>query len=284
VVLDDGGVSRGRDVGHPLGLEPLAESVTPTEATLVAMLALSIVVVFVLAAAETALLFVYGEAIPKTFAVRQPLVVARRLAVPIRWLSIVLRPIVSVLVRLADAQLPGTGITTVTAVSEEELRHLADEAASAGSIEESDVELIERAFMLGDLRVNQILIPRVDIVAVSGDTPVADALRVAIAAGHRRLPVFNDGIDQITGFVTLRDLADSTTANPDTVVAERAREVLVVPESKRVIELLRAMQESGRHLAVVVDEYGGTEGIVTIEDAVEKLVGPIDDPWRPDIE
>ena len=113
---------------------------------------------------------------------------------------------------------------------------------------------------------------------------MADALRVAIAAGHRRLPVFEDGIDQITGFVRLRDLADSTTANPDTVVAERAREVLVVPESKRVIELLRAMQESRQHLAVVVDEYGGTEGIVTIEDAVEKLVGTIEDPWRPDIE
>ena len=228
----------------------------------------------------TLTLFVYGEAIPKTLAVREPVEVARFVARPVNLLSRVLRPVVTVLVRFADLQTPGAGITTVSAVDEDELRHLADEAAAAGEIADSDVELIDRAFVLGDLRVAQILVPRVDVVAVSGDTSVFDALELAMEAGHRRIPVHDGDIDQITGVVRMRDLVGAVAADPDGPVSTLMRDVIAVPEAKSVVEVLREMQASGNHLAVIIDEYGGTTGIVTIEDVVEELVGTIADPWH----
>ncbi len=227
--------------------------------------------------AVTLLVFVYGEAIPKTLAIRRPYPIARRLAPPVRWLSIGLRPLVSVLVWVADVQAPGKGVDTVTAVSEQELLHLTDEAASAGRIEQSDAELVEKSFTLGDLLVAQILVPRADVVAVAAQTPVEDALRTAIGAGHRRLPVFDGHLDNIVGFVRLRDLADATTTDADAVVADRVRRTLSAPESMLAVDLLRSMQKTGHHLAVVVDDAGATRGIVTIEDVVEELVGTIED-------
>ena len=224
----------------------------------------------------TLVLFVYGEAIPKTLAVRQPLVWARRLAVPVRRLASVLRPFVWVLVGFADAQSPGHGIATPVAVSEQELRHLADEAADAGHIEASDAELIDRAFTLGDLRVREVLVPRGEVVAVPADMTVEDALNLAITVGHRRLPVYRSDLDTMVGMVRLRDLAAVITDDPGSPVGSRVRDVLEVSGDSLVIDMLRAMQESGRHLAIVGDDHGHTIGIVTIEDAVEELVGAID--------
>ena len=223
----------------------------------------------------TLVLFVYAEAIPKTYAVRHPLSVARRISSPVRWLTWLLRPIVSSLVWFADLQAPGSGIASQVGVSEVELRQLAAEAATAGEIEASDVELLERAFELGDTRVDQILVPRPDIVAVAHDESIQSALDVALSTGHRRLPVFEGDIDHITGVVRLRDLAAAVTQGRDETAAGLSSRVLVVPESKRVIELLREMQQAGLHFAVAIDEHGGTAGIVTIEDVVAELVGEV---------
>ena len=227
--------------------------------------------------AVAVVLFVYGEAIPKTLAIRHPFAIARRLSGPIRWLNLVLRPVVSVLVAIANAQSPGLTTNTVTAMSEQELRHVTGESAMAGRIEAEDAELIERAFILGDLSVGEIMVPRARIAAVADDTPVEDALRRTIAAGHRRLPVFRGGMEHIVGFVRLRDLADAATDGRAVDVATLVQPALSVPATMRVIDLLRAMQSSGNHLAVIVDALGRTEGIATIEDAVEDLVGTIAD-------
>ena len=228
-------------------------------------------------AVTTFVLFIYGEAIPKTLAVQRPLPVARRLASPTRWLSVALRPVVSVLVGIARAQTGGAAINPVGGVSEAELRHLAGDAASTGNIDPSDAELIERAFVFGDLMVDQILVPRSDVVAVSSDTRVDAALQTAIAAGHRRLPVYEGEIDRIVGFVRMRDLAEAARIAPDSMVARRRRDVLEVPEATPVADLLRVMQQSRRHMAVILDERGDTAGIVTIEDVVEELVGTIEE-------
>lgn len=222
----------------------------------------------------TAVLFVYAEAIPKTYAVRRPLVVARYVTRPVAALTWLLRPIVSVLIWFADLQAPGTGIASRIGVSEDELRRLAAQAASAGEIEESDAELLERAFALGDARVDEILVPRLDIVAVDGSCRVEDAIGLAVGAGHRRLPIYDGDLDNVTGVVRLRELVG---ADPGAHVSSVGTKPLVVPESKRVIELLREMQSARLHIAVVVDEHGGTAGIVTIEDVVAELVGEVAD-------
>ncbi|MCB0997573.1 MAG: HlyC/CorC family transporter [Acidimicrobiales bacterium] len=224
----------------------------------------------------TVVLFVYSEAIPKTYAVRQPLRVARALSGPIAVVERGLRPVVSLLVGFADLQSPGKGITITTAVSEEELRQLVADAAQAGEIEGSDQELIERSFHLGDLRVLDICVPRLDIVAVPESTSAAVALDLAIASGHRRLPVYASTLDHVIGVVRLRDLA-ATAPGTDPPVSELVQEVVVVPETLRVMDLLERFRQAARFVAVVVDEHGATTGLVTIEDVVSELVGEIDE-------
>jgi CBS domain containing-hemolysin-like protein len=231
----------------------------------------------------TVVLFVYAEAIPKTYAIHHPMRVGRQVAPLVAFLSWLLRPVVTVLVKFADLQAPGSGIAGRTSLSEEELRRLAAESASAGRIDSSDIELMERAFELGDLRVDAIRVPRTDIVAVDADTSVRDALEAAIQFGHRRLPVYTDTLDRIVGVVRMRDLAEIVTEQGDRPVGDVSGPIHVVPESKRVIDLLREMQRAGVHLAVAVDEHGGTAGIVTIEDVVARLVGDIANEGEPQI-
>ena len=223
----------------------------------------------------TLVLFVYSEAIPKTFAVRYPDRVAMTLAYPIRLLEVALRPLVKVLVWFADLQAPGKGVATSPTVTEIELRTLAAQAAREGEITQLDRELIERAFAFGDRVVSEIMVPRVDVVAVAVTTPVREALAVALRSGHRRLPVHEGNLDHITAVASLRDLVPLADTTPEAPIGEAARPVLVVPESKRIVELLRMMQDQSTHLTVVVDEYGGTAGLVTIEDIVEELLGTV---------
>lgn len=229
----------------------------------------------------TIVLFVYAEAIPKTYAVHHPLRVGKAVAPLVRFLSWLLRPVVTLLVKFADLQAPGSGIAGRTSLSEEELLRLAAESASAGHIDSSDIELMEHAFELGDLRLDSIQVPRTEIVAVAADTPVSEALNESIRTGHRRLPVYTDSIDRIVGMVRLRDLAEFLAEEDDPPVGDIARPVHVVPESKRVIDLLREMQRAGVYLAVAVDEHGGTAGIVTVEDVVAELVGSVADDGGP---
>jgi CBS domain containing-hemolysin-like protein len=218
--------------------------------------------------ALTLVLFVYAEAIPKTLAVRHPLRVSRFVARVVGWLVMLLRPITRLLVAFADLQAPGQGIAGPLGVSEEELRFLAGEAATAGEIERSDHDLIEKGFELGDIDVEEIIVPRLDIVSVAVATPVREALDVAVAAGHRRLPVHEGDLDTVVGAVHLRDLAAAVAKGFGGRVDDYTKPVLIVPEGKRVIDLLREMQATGRHLAIVIDEHGGTSGMATIEDVV----------------
>lgn len=232
----------------------------------------------------TLVLFVYSEAIPKTFAVRYPDRVALALSYPVRMLEALLRPVVSGLVWFADLQAPGKGIATSPTVTERELLLLAAEAARQGEITGSDLQLIERAFRLGDRTAEEVMVPRLDVVSVSVGASVEEAVDTALRAGHRRLLVYQGDLDQVVGVLHLRTLVRAAGREPSATVAELTQTPLVVPESKRVVELLREMQEGGSHFAVVVDEYGGTAGIVTIEDIVEELLGAVADEGEAPIE
>jgi CBS domain containing-hemolysin-like protein len=219
----------------------------------------------------TIFLFVYSEAIPKTYAYRNAAKVIMALAYPVGLLTSALRPLVSVLVKFADLHAPGEGIATTPTVTERELRSLAAAAATEGQITDADLRLIEGAFRLGDRVAEEVMVPRVDMVGIPASASAAEALELALAHGHRRLPAFDGGIDNIIGVVRQRDLV----ANPDRQVSELAYPPLVVAEFKRVIELLREMQIAAIHVAVVIDEHGGTSGMVTIEDIVEELFGAV---------
>lgn len=223
----------------------------------------------------TVVLFIYAEAIPKTYAVRHSDRVALAVSGPVTTLEWVLRPVVSLLVAIADLQAPGKGITTSPTVTEDELQILAGKAAAEGEIDPDDEELIKRVFRFGDRRADDIMIPRTEIVGVSADTPVSEALGVALEAGHRRLAVHEGSLDHVSGMVRLRDLVAVPPDRSGMAVGALSQEPLTAPETKRIVPLLREMQETGTHFAVVIDEYGGTAGIVTVEDIVEELLGSI---------
>ncbi len=241
--------------------------------------------VTIASAVLTFLLYIYAEAIPKTYAVRHPDRVALTLAYPLAAVVTILKPFVTVLVWIADIQMPGKGIVTSPTITENELRMLASRAAIEGEITSEDLDLIERAFRIGDRQVDDIMVPRPDITAVDGDSSVAFALQAALEAGHRRVPIFEGSIDNITGVVKLHNLIQVPEDRREALPVSRLSEpVLVVPESKRVLGLLNEMQEAGTHLAVVVDEYGSTAGLVTIEDIAEEVMGSISEgPEQADV-
>ncbi len=222
----------------------------------------------------TLVLFVYGEAIPKTFAVRHPDMVARATAPFLRAAVWLLRPVVGGLVWVADRQAPGVGIASPATITEDELLHLVSEAASAGELEETDRVLIEKVLELGDRTVDEVMTPRTEVVWVPTSATAREALNEALASGHRRLPVCRRDLDDVVGVVRLERLA---AARPEAVVADLTEPILATPESRRVIDVLRDMQRAGRHIAAVVDEYGGIAGIVTIEDVVAEVLGRVSD-------
>lgn len=221
--------------------------------------------------ALTLFLFVYTEAIPKTFAYRAAARVVMALAFPIGWLTTLLRPVVTVLVKFADLHAPGRGIAPAPTVTERELRSLAAAAATEGEITDADLDLIEGVFRLGDRVADEVMVPRVDMVAVPVSATAAEALDIGLRSGHRRLPVYDGTIDNIVGVVRQRDLV----VNIETEVSDVAYQPLLVAENKRVLELLREMQSEGTHVAIVIDEHGGTSGMVTIEDIVEEIFGAV---------
>jgi len=219
----------------------------------------------------TIFLFVYSEAIPKTYAYRSAARVVMALAYPVGWLTTLLRPLISMLVKFADLHAPGRGIATTPTVTERELRSLAAAAANEGEITDADLELIEGAFRLGDRVAEEVMVPRVDMIAVSASMTAKEALEVALSSGHRRLPVYDGTIDNIIGIARQRSLV----ASPDRIVGELAYPPLLVAEPKRVLELLSEMQTGGTHVAIVIDEHGGTAGMITIENIVEELFGVV---------
>jgi CBS domain containing-hemolysin-like protein len=229
----------------------------------------------------TLVLFVYAEAIPKTYAVRHPTRVAMVLSPPITALERLLRPVVWLLVAFADLQMPGKGVTVSPTITEDELKMLASRAAHEGEITPEDRSLIGKAFRFGDRQVNDVMVPRTQMVAVAADAGIEEAATLALDTGHRRIPVYEGSIEHVVGMVRLRDLVQIPPERRHLGVRSLMTDVLEVPESKPIEDLLREMQESSTHLAIAVDEYGGTAGLVTIEDIAEELLGSISEAVEP---
>lgn len=193
-----------------------------------------------------------------------------------------LGPIAGALVAIGDRVTPGRP-RTVSFSSEEQLLSMVDEATAQDVLEEDDRELIHSIFEFNDTVVREVMIPRTDMVVIDSDEVVSTAMEVFLRKGVSRIPVIGDDIDEVLGILYLRDVARLTFEKPlDAVgmtVSSVSRPVLFVPESKKVDELLRQMQLESNHLAMVVDEYGGIAGLVTLEDIIEELVGDISDEY-----
>jgi putative hemolysin len=229
---------------------------------------------------------VIGELVPKTLALNFPERFALRVARPIGFLQTLLSPIVwfvsrlsAILVRLLGGrEKPQGGY-----LSTEELKLLVETGSEEGSIEEEEKEMIHGVIELGDKVVHEVMVPRIGIRAVNVDDPLDEVLDMIVRAGHSRLPVFDGNLDNIVGILYAKDLLPylkaSAGANGQINIREIVRPPVYVPESKPVDDLLHEMQAQKRHIAIVVDEYGGTAGLVTMEDVVEEIVGEIQDEY-----
>lgn len=212
---------------------------------------------------------------------------------PIRWivpaaytswiLSKILGPVTVILIAIGNAITPGKGFQKGPFSNEAELRDLVDLAHESGLVEESEHEMIHSVFELGDTIVRELMVPRTEMVWIEGGKNLRQALSLFLRSGYSRIPVVGEDIDSITGIAYIKDIVrrvhDYPKSETNENVSEHSRAVTFVPESKNAAELLRQMQRDQIHLAIVVDEYGGTAGIITIEDILEEIVGEIADEY-----
>ena len=208
------------------------------------------------------------------------------LAAPVvRVLRRVLGPLSHALVALGNAVTPGKGYRDGPFQTESELLDLLDQASDSSVIEMQEREMIRSVFELGDTIAREVMVPRPDMVTVEGDDPLRKATAVFLRSGFSRLPVIGEDSDDVLGLLYLKDVVARITADPDAGAvpcASLMRPMSFVPESKPIDDLLREMQRDQVHFAVVVDEYGGTAGLITIEDILEEIVGEITDEYDRD--
>jgi putative hemolysin len=223
------------------------------------------------------LTLVVGELAPKRIALQRPERWARRAARPLAVISTLTRPAVwllststNLLVRLAGAD-PRRQREEVT---EEEVR---DMIATGSVFRPEQRRILSEAIEIGERRLHDVLVPRRDVVAIPADASVAEAIGMLVGTTHGRAPVHRGDLDEVVGLVTLQDLVGA-----EGPVASRVRPVVALPESMTVLDALRRLQAEREQLAIVLNEYGGTEGIVTVEDLLEELVGEIYDEFDPD--
>ena len=258
-------------------------------ATLVGVIAAQVfgpIGVAVATAFEVVVIFVFSEAVPKQWAVRHS-DRAALLAAPLVTMLVKLpltRVVSGALIGLARLITPG-GHTASTApdVTESELLAFADVAALDEAIESDERVLIHSIIEFGDTIVREVMVPRPDVVAVEDSVEAGAVLERAIEAGYSRIPVFNQSLDDVIGIAFTKDLIRAARSGKEhSPVSQVCRPANYVPETKRVAPLMREMQAGQFHLAIVIDEYGGTAGVVTLEDLIEELVGEIVDEFDVD--
>jgi CBS domain containing-hemolysin-like protein len=259
------------------------------QATLVGILAdrlFGVVGMVVAIVIDVIVVFVLAETAPKTWAVLDPEGVALAIARPVRRFAQFppLRLAARGLIRLTNLVLPGRGLAQGPFVSsEEQLLAVAELGVEEGVIEEEERALIESIIEFGDTLVREVMVPRPDMVTVASDFRVGDVMEVFLLNGYSRLPVCGEGPDDVVGLAYAKDLMGAERdGKQDAPVLELARPARFVPETKRVPDMLREMQRDKFHMAIVVDEYGGTAGLVTLEDLIEELVGEIVDEFDVD--
>jgi CBS domain containing-hemolysin-like protein len=226
---------------------------------------------------------------PRTTGRQHPYRIALASAGLMLGLGRVFGPLASLLILVGNAITPGRGFREGPFATEVELRELVDLAEQRGVVEHGERDMIHSVFELGDTIAREVMVPRTDVVWIERGKTVGQALALALRSGFSRIPVIGENVDDVVGVVYLKDLAARAQDGQGraTRVEEVMRPASFVPESKPVDELLREMQARRIHMAIVIDEYGGTAGLVTIEDILEEIVGEIADEYdveRPKVE
>lgn len=223
---------------------------------------------------------------PRTLGRQHAYSIALFAAFPLRALGWILGPVSRLLILIGNAITPGRGFRNGPFASEIELRELVDMARERGVVADDERRMIQSVFELGDTSAREVMVPRPEMVWIESDKSAGQATSLAVRSGHSRIPVIGENVDDIVGVVYLKDLVQQTYYSTDggrgVRVDQLMRPAVFVPDSKALDSLLSEMQRDRNHMAVLVDEYGGTAGLVTIEDVLEEIVGEIADEYDAD--
>ncbi|MFC7176964.1 hemolysin family protein [Halosegnis marinus] len=227
----------------------------------------------------TSMVLIFGESAPKSYAVENTEVHARRVARGLKVVEKVLWPLITVfyyLTGLVNRVTGGSPSIESTYVTRDEIRNIIKTGEREGVLDEEERRMLQRALRFTDASAKEVMTPRLDMAAVSADATVQEAVEQCMQTGHARLPAYGESLDDIVGIFDIRNLGDvDYDGTTDLTVRDVATQALHVPESKSVDDLLTEMRESRLHMVVVIDEFGATEGLITMEDVLEEIVGEI---------
>ncbi|MBR6718470.1 MAG: HlyC/CorC family transporter [Oscillospiraceae bacterium] len=224
-------------------------------------------------AAMTVLVLIFGEILPKSYAKAHAEQMALLFASPLHALIVILTPLIFLFNQLSKLVQNKKGEPTVT---EDELKVIVDQIEEEGVLEEQESDLVRSALEFDEISVDEVLVPRVRVTAIQKNTPIPEIKEIFLSERYSRLPVYDDSIDDIIGFITEKDFFGLLERRGKTI-KPIIKTILRLPEFARISEAMRQMQRAKSHIAIVVDQYGGTKGIVTLEDIIEELVGEIYD-------
>ncbi len=259
------------------GLQRLLEGASVPEET-AAIVAL--VIVTIILALFT---IVFAELVPKSLALANPERYALALSRPIDFLARIFGPVVAVLtwVTRAITRILGSEVSSEAAITAEELRLIIERGGQQGVLEAEEEQMINAVIELGGRRVHEVMVPRVSITGLRADASFEEAIDIVIEEGHSRIPAYENSLDEVVGILYAKDLLPYLRADaaPRPALRTLLRPPVLVPESMTIDDLLHELQRRKVHIAIVLDEYGGTAGIVTIEDLLEEIVGEIQDEY-----
>lgn len=230
----------------------------------------------------TLLVLVFGEITPKTLTARNPEKFALRVSGYIRFIQFILDPLVRILNLITGllVRVLGGNNEQESQVTEEEIRMLVNVGQEEGLLDEDEREMIDSIFEFDDTLVREVMVPRIDIFAVDMEKTLEDVIEIVVGIGHSRIPVYEGTVDNIIGVIYAKDLLQPLLgASIRPSIKELMRQAYYVPESKKVRDLFEELRKEKVHMAIVLDEYGGTAGLVTIEDLIEEIVGDIQDEF-----
>jgi len=231
----------------------------------------------------TAFILIIGEITPKLFASKNPVAYSKLVSIPLYWTSVILYPVAKILTDSIKILVSNIKIdSSKTALRTSEIADLADIGKEHGSLEEDEHELIHGLVDFKLIIAREVMTPRVDIISLSYKSTLNEVIKAITDSGHSRIPIHNDGLDNIIGILYAKDLLNylgNKEAEKNFNLKNIARDVMFVPETKLISDLLKEFQEMNRHMGIVVDEYGGTAGLITLEDILEEIVGEIQDEY-----
>jgi putative hemolysin len=230
----------------------------------------------------TAIVLLFGESVPKSYAVENTESWAIRISKPLKTTEYVLYPLIVLfdyLTRQVNKLTGSTGAIETPYVTRDEIQEMIESGEREGVLEEEEHEMLTRIFRFNQTIVKEVMTPRLDMTAVPKDATIDEAIETCIQSGHARVPIYEGSLDNVQGVVHIRDLVRDLnygeTRSEDLKLADLIQPTLHVPESKNVDELLTEMRENRMHMAIVIDEFGTTEGLVTMEDMIEEIIGEI---------